>query len=268
MRHYTFLALLAVTLITIYAGVSLAIDNYNAPKFFSPPVIDGKLTEWSNVPGVFLTGSKTVTGQLDGKDVYNTWETLGVETWESDADLSATWRAAWDDGTFYFSALVKDDKHENKGSGDSIWNGDGVQFTIDPTNAKKDYGNYVYEYGYSLTTKPSVWRWSVNPASKGETSKYAIVRDDSAGTTIYEVAIPVGDIAPAQLAAGKVIGFSVIVNENDTSGGQGGWVGWGSHAIVYGKNADKTNNLTFVADVIGAVSPRGKIATLWGSIKN
>ena len=246
----------------------MAVENYKASKFGTPPVIDGKLNEWSKVQGVFLTGSLTVTGKLDATDAYKNWETLGVETWTSDADLSATFYAAWDDSNFYFACLAKDEKHENKGAGDSIWNGDALQLAIDPTNAKKDYGNWVYEYGYALTTKPLVFRWSVNPASKGETSKFAIVRDDATGTTTYEIAIPGGDIAPAVLAAGKVLGFSMILNENDTSGGQGGWIGWGSHAIVYGKNAPKTNDLTFVADVVSAVSSGSKLSTTWGSIKN
>jgi len=146
MKRYTFMALLVVILVTLLASISMAVENYNALKFGAPPVIDGNLSEWSNVPGVFLTGSLTVTGQLDAHDVYNNWETLGVETWTSDADLSTTWRAAWDDNNFYFSAFVKDDIHLNTGSGDSIWNGDGIQMAIDPTNAKVDYNNYVYEY--------------------------------------------------------------------------------------------------------------------------
>ena len=268
MKRYTFTALLVVILITLLASISMAVENYKAPKFGTPPVIDGKLNEWSNVPGVFLTGSLTVTGQLDGTDVYKDWETLGVETWESDADLSATFYAAWDDSNFYFACLAKDEKHENKGAGDGIWNGDALQLAIDPTNAKKDYGNWVYEYGYALTTTPLVFRWSVNPASTGETSTFAIVRDDAAGTTTYEIAIPGGDIAPAVLAVGKVLGISMVLNENDASGGQGGWLGWGPHAIVYGKNATKTNDLTFVADVASAVSSGSKLSTTWGSIKN
>jgi len=268
MKRYTFMALLAVVLITLFAGITMAVENYDAPKFATPPVIDGKLNEWSNIPGVFLTGSLTVTGQVDGHDVYNDWETLGVETWESDADLSATFYAAWDDSDFYFACLVKDDVHGNAGSGDGIWNGDALQVTIDPTNAKVDYGNWVYEYGYALTTTgASVFRWSVNPASTGETSTFAIVRDDVAGTTTYEIAIPKGDIAPAVLAVGKVLGLSMIVNENDTSGGQGGWVGWGSHAIVYGKTAPNLNDLTLTADLASAVSSGGKLTTTWGSIK-
>jgi hypothetical protein len=59
----------------------------------------------------------------------------------------------------------------------------------------------------------------------------------------------------------------MIVNENDTSGGQGGRVGWGSHAIVYGKNAPKTNNLTLSAQTPSAVGPSGKLAVTWGAIK-
>ncbi|MBM3210801.1 hypothetical protein FJZ33_01175 [Candidatus Poribacteria bacterium] len=256
-----------IAVFAVLASSVMAVDNYNALKMVKTPTIDANLGEWKGVKGVSLTGSKTVTGKLDDKDMYNNWETLGKETWDNDADLSAVWYAAWDDNTFYFAAAVKDEKHENKGTKDSIWNGDCIQFTIDPTNAKTTYANAVYEYGYALTTKPEVWRWSTNTATKGETSKYAIVRDDKAGTTTYEVAIPKTDIAPADLTAGKVLGFSMIINENDISGGQGGWLGWGPHAIVYGKNADKTNNLTLSAGTISPVSPGGKLATSWGSMK-
>lgn len=269
MRRYVFTALFVVILITLFTGISAGLDTYKAAKFNVAPTIDGKLSDWSGVTGVFLTGSTTVTGTVDGKDVYKNWETLGVETWTSDADLSATWYVAWDDNNLYFAALVKDDIQKNDQTDPaSIWNGDGVQFTIDPTNAKKDYANYVYEYGYALAAgKPMVYRWSVNPASKGENSKYAIVRDNTAGTTTYEVAIPKGDIAPADISAGKTLGFSVIFNENDTSGGQGGWLGWGAHAIVYGKNAANLNDLAIVGGVVSAVNPGGKLASVWGSIK-
>lgn len=267
MRLGIILTSLVLALTTLVVTASYSAESYKAYKVSVPPNIDGDLSEWANVPGVFLTGSTTKTGELDGKDLFKNWETLGVETWTSDADLSATWYVTWDDNNLYFACLVKDEKHENKGSGDSIWNGDGIQFTIDPTNAKKDYFNVVYEYGFALTTKPSVWRWSTNTATKGENSKFNIVRDDSAGTTKYEIAIPEGDIAPAELVAGNVLGFSVIINENDVSGGQGGWLGWYPHAIVYGKNAGKLGDLILSEEIASAVQPIGKITTTWGDMK-
>lgn len=265
MKSFGILA--TIVIFTIFASSVMAVENYNAVKMAKPPTIDGNLNDWSGVPGKFLTGSKTVTGQVDGKDVYKDWETLGKETWDSDADLSVTWYAAWDDNNFYFAALVKDDKHENKQTGANIWNGDNIQFTIDPTNAKTNYANFVYEYGYALTTKPEVWRWTTHTATKGESSKYVVVRNNSAGTTTYEVSIPEGNIAPADLSAGKVLGFAVIVNENDSSGGQGGWLGWGAHALVYGKEANKLNNLTLSAQTPSSVSSAGKLAVTWGAIK-
>ncbi len=265
MKSFGILATIAI--ITMFAGSVMAAENYNAANMAKAPAIDGNLSDWSGVKGASLTGSKTVTGKVDDKDVYKDWETLGVETWDSDADLSVTWYAGWDANTFYFAALVKDDKHENKQTGANIWNGDNIQFALDPTNAKKDYANVVYEYGYALTTKPEVYRWSTNTATKGETSKYAVVRNDGAGTTTYEASIPKTDIAPADLAAGKILGFAIIVNENDTSGGQGGWLGWGAHALVYGKKGDRTNNLTLSAQTPSAVGPGGKLAVTWSAIK-
>jgi hypothetical protein len=200
--------------------------------------------------------------------VYNDWETLGVETWENDADQSVMWYATWDASNFYFACEVRDEFHENAQTGGSIWNGDNVQFTIDPVNAKAEYGDHVYEYGYALTTTgQEVYRWATHTATAGENSTFVVIRDDSAGTTTYEVAIPKDDIAPIDLVAGNVIGFGIIVNENDTSGGQGGWLGWGAHALVYGKNADKLEDLTLSTQVAAAVNATGKLSTTWGSIK-
>jgi hypothetical protein len=270
MRSYTFAILATIVFsVTILIGSAVAIENYDALKVAVPPTIDGNLGDWSGVPGVFLTGSTSVTGTLDGEDLYKDWETLGVETWESDADISATWYVTWDANNLYFACEVRDEFHENTQTGVNIWNGDNVQFAIDPVNAKGGYADHVYEYGYALTTTGlEVWRWATHTATAGENSTFVVVRDDSAGTTIYEAAIPKDDIAPIDLAAGNVIGFSLIANDNDVSGGQGGWVGWGSHAVVYGKEAGKLNDLTLSAQVAAAVSPNCKLSTTWGSIKN
>jgi len=136
---------------------------------------------------------------------------------------------------------------------------------------KVTYAGNVYEYGYALagpegSEKPSVGRWFTNPASKGETSKYAILRDEAKKTTTYEIQIPEGDIAPAELSAGKKIGWSIVVNDSDTCNCLGGWVGWASR-VVYGKKAEPMADLIFSAGVITAVKPAGKLAITWGDMK-
>jgi hypothetical protein len=216
--------------------------------------IDGDLKDWSSVEGVFL-----------GKDY---WEALG-EAYTDENDLSATWWVLWDENNLYVAIKAVDDVHQNTKTGDAIYAGDGIQFAIDPTGQKKVHSGNAYEYGYALASgKPSVWRWITNPASKGETSEYAIVRDEAAKTTIYEIRVPVGDIAPAELKVDGKIGWSLIVNESDACDCQGGWVGWGSRAIVYGKKVEPMGDLIFSSATPTAVESFRKLSTLWGKIKS
>jgi len=220
------------------------------------PTIDGKLDDWGFVKGIFL-----------GEDF---WEPLG-ENYESENDLSATWFVTWGEGNLYVAIKAKDDVHQNTKAGDTIYAGDGVQFSIDPTGEKEVHGGNVYEYGYSLAgakgkEKPAVWRWYTNPASKGETSEFMILRDEATKTTTYEICVPEGDIAPTIIEAGGIIGWSIIVNDADTCDCQGGWVGWASRAIVFGKLATPMADLIFSEKTI-AVSPQGKFTITWGEIK-
>jgi len=214
--------------------------------------IDGKLNDWNLVKGVFL-----------GKDF---WEANG-EAYSGENDLSLTWWVVWDQNNLYIAFAVKDDVHQNTKAGDTIYAGDGVQFSIDPTGEKVTHASNVYECGYALAGgKPSVCRWSTNPATKGENSEYMILRDEATKMTNYEIRIPVGDIAPAKLIAGKSIGWSFVMNESDTCDCQGGWIGWASRAIVFGKAATPMSDLIFSGTTI-AVSPQGMITTTWGELK-
>ena len=217
------------------------------------PKIDGNLDDWKYVDGKFL-----------GKEF---WEALG-EQYSGEKDLSATWWAIWDKDNLYVAFNVVDDVHQNTKAGDTIYAGDGIQICIDPTGKKTTHSGVCYEYGYALAGgKLSVWRWATNPASKGENSEFAIVRDESKKVTIYEIRIPVGDIAPAELAANKTIGWGLVVNESDSCDCQGGWVGWASRSIVFGKDATALATMVFSAKTV-AVSPQGTITTTWGSLKN
>ncbi len=215
--------------------------------------IDGNLDDWKYVEGKFL-----------GKDF---WEALG-EQYSGENDLSVTWWTIWDKNNLYVAFSVKDDTHQNSKGGDTIYAGDGIQICIDPTGKRATHSGVCYEYGYALAGgKLAVWRWMTNPATKGENSEFAIVRDESKKMTYYEIRIPVGDIAPTELDVNKTIGWGFVVNESDSCDCQGGWIGWASRSIVHGKDATALANMIFSAKTV-AVSPKGSIATTWGAIKN
>jgi len=56
-------------------------------------------------------------------------------------------------------------------------------------------------------------------------------------------------------------------NDSDQDAkGQKGWVGWGNHTIVYGKNPEEMQTLV-LGTPITAVNARGKLTTTWETLK-
>lgn len=256
MKIFTILAIVSIFVFVI-GGIATA-ETYEAPKASAPPIIDGDLDDWAGVPEMILGG--------------DTWEANGG-TWDNDADLSMTLMIMWDVDNLYVASLVSDEAHINvQTDAGSIWNGDGVQYMVDPTGNRTDTTDVVYEFGYSLaganSDTPMSNRWMQNAsAPAGFESEYDVVRDDSAGTTTYEICLPKEQIAPAVLAEGNTLGFGVIANDGDPDAeGQAGWVGWGSGGIVFGKDATELQELV-LSGMITAVQPSGKLTATWGGIK-
>ena len=235
----------------------MTVESYEAPEASAPPSIDGDLGEWAGVPELALGG--------------DTWEANGG-TWDDEDDLSMTLMIQWDAENLYVASVVKDEAHINTKDGASIWDGDCVQYMVDPTGNLTDTDNVVYEFGYALaganSDTPMLTRWLQNASAPGNfESEFAVVRDDGIGETVYEVCLPKAQIAPAELVEGEVLGFGAIANDGDPGAeGQKGWVGWGSHAIVFGKDATELQEL-ILSGVLTAVEPTSKLTTTWGSIK-
>jgi hypothetical protein len=263
MRRLLFLLVISV-FIAFISGVSIAQDEeYVALKISKPPVIDGNLAEWADVEGVFL----------------DEWEELGG-TSEGPEDISLTFYVIWDDNNLYFAADVTDDEQLHENTGDTIWNGDSFQIGIDPTGERPPGGfaGVSFEYNFGLDSGDKVVLSRLHGHPEGWPSIFvdnlknedelAIVRDDANGKTYFEMRIPAEDLAPAEFAAGKQIGFGLIYNDSDKDHpGQTGWVGWGSQAIVFGKDNAMMNVVIFSGEFI-AVSPGGKLASNWGHVKS
>lgn len=256
MRSLSFLII--ISLGTVFAGSSLLAQDevYEALRTEDPPKIDGDLGDrtWQWTEGVYL----------------EEWEELGGSS-KGPEDISLTFYVVWDDDNLYFAAEVSDDEQLHENTGDNIWNGDSIQMAIDPTGERQiagfDGNSYEYNFGLDLNDKVVLSRLFGHPDSKGNEAELMIVRDDDKEKTYYELRIPAEDIAPAEFGAGKQIGFGMIYNDGDEAHpGQTGWVGWGSQAIVFGKDNTQMNLLIFSAEFV-AVSPGGKLADTWGHVK-
>lgn len=179
-------------------------------------VIDGDLAEWSD--GEFTA----VTSPL------------------------GTARAAvrWSSDGLLFAFAVQDESFVQTHTGGDIWSGDSVQMglTVVPSN-EIGYDAHVVEFGVARSVDgPLVWCWY--GGAGGHTGRVeaaaAAVRTDGDWTR-YEAWLPARTLAGIPLAAGTVLGFSYIANDDDGAGFRGA-IQW-TRGMSGGKDASAFGDL-------------------------
>ncbi|WP_438350244.1 hypothetical protein ACP8HI_06170 [Paenibacillus sp. FA6] len=143
-------------------------------------------------------------------------------------DFSGNLWSTYDSEHLYMVARVHDDVFSQSKQGDEIWAGDSIQFAVSAGMPGENL--QWYEYGMALTSQgPELYRWM---APQGvETGSIAnpdlqITRDEETKDTIYQLALPWGELAPIVPSDG-ILSLSIVVNEND-SNVRKGYVEWGS----------------------------------------
>ncbi len=190
------------------------LDFTSAQFIAKKPEIDGVISdgEWlgtwmcaDDVTNVFYI-DKAYEGQWDGKE---------------DLSLSSL-KLMWDDKNLYLSATVKDDMHWQKYGPDTLWKGDSIQFGIEDKNRSvvAPTNNYFTEIGVALLpTGPTVYRFSTLYENKiGIVENCQVSVSRSGSDTVYELAIPWDELfyGNYQIDESKVLGFSMLVNDNDS----------------------------------------------------
>lgn len=198
--------------------ITKKISFLGAEKAGVAPEIDGVFadSEWSDA----------MEFKLDNpSQVVNYEDYTGVD------DLSTAGYLKWDSNRLYMAAAVKDDVHNQANSDGNIWNGDGIQFAIDPQRMSATKATAWNEIGMALNNQSVVntYRWSaINGKTTGALPNMicSIVRDENTKTTIYEASIPWTDILPdgQTIDEGSDIGFSFLVNDSDGDGTSRGWI--------------------------------------------
>ena len=180
-----------------------------ADKSNAAPVIDGVIdtaSEWSNSAVFNLNKVEQTAGSIPHYDP---------------AKLNGTGYVTWDDNNLYVSVLVKDEIHHQPNSGGNIWQGDGIQFAIDPERATGVTGQSHYEYGFALSQEGEQkwsWRAAYGRATGELTDVQAnIKRDEANKTTAYEIAVPLNSILAdgKKLGSANELGFSLVINNSD-----------------------------------------------------
>ena len=175
----------------------------------TPPSIDGRLSEWSDVPP---TTSPFLVHQATG--------------WDGSRDLEATWRLGWDADNLYVALNVVDDVHVQTQSGNRIFRGDSAEMQID-TAPQADASRLnprtyqiVLSPGNFVSLDASAWRFRGTtagqlPDAPGHNIEVEALQTDTGYT--LEAAIPWDDlnVSPAE---GMVLGLALNVNDNDQPG--------------------------------------------------
>ena len=247
---------------TVITAVALLICTMNLPvdakrdkEYVAKQIInlkvDGKLNEWERAEIVAFDELKDVGGGIPKA-----------------SDFTGQGRVAWsaqDPTRIYFAVEITDDELQDIFAADNKWwEDDSVEFMFDFDNGM---------------VRDSLVQWTLgangkdlSAAASKQNTEWVLIKDGN--DYIYEVAIDptkqrgnanfanpgVGDKFKAK--AGLTIGLSFHANdcENGKREHQIGWMPGGAwDALTYG-------DLTFDDEIL-AVAPAGKLAVVWGSLK-
>jgi hypothetical protein len=194
----------------------------------------------------------------------DTWEPLGG-TWDDNDDLSATLQVVWEPDGLFFKFIVTDEEFIAEGG--NPWENDGIQMAIDASAGEIPAGfpngtTHLYNFGIADGWIPEAGDF------QGD-AEIVMERDDAAAENQFEWYMPVEIFADkgTELGGGMEIAFAIIANDSDPGAeGQTGWIGWGNHTIVFGKNPEEMQTLE-LQDQVLAVDVVGKLATAWGALK-
>lgn len=168
--------------------------------------LGGDFGQWQQYTGI----------ALPAKDSQNK-----VNGWTGPEDLSAKAYFAHDAANFYLGVQVTDDAR-NPLPGGNNWQGDGIQFAFGDTA----FGSFRTEYGVALGNdgQPDISRYADGQASHPPSAIEMNLRQDGNVTT-YALRIPWTAAMQGAPAAGQLVPFTLLVNDNDGSG-RDGYIEW------------------------------------------
>lgn len=152
----------------------------------------------------------------------------------------------YDSKYLYMTATLHQSVFYNPNQAVDSWSADDVQFAVSPAVADGTaQQNSVYTaFDVALTPDgPQIYRFE-SPLSIGllTDAHLRVVRNNTAGTTTYYLALPWHDIAATTPSLGR-IGVTWLTNVNLNDGhGRLGWFQWGS-GFGFGRNPSKFNIL-------------------------
>jgi hypothetical protein len=254
--------IIVIGLTTLLLDANVGAEEIDAAKEDEYPVlkrgnfeieIDTEFKDWRFSEYVLVMGKAT-------------WEAHQGGTWDDADDLTAELQIVYDEENLYFALVVKDDEYVAEAG--NPWENDGIQLAINALTK-------TFPPPAGITDETHLYNFSIRDGWQQERGLFLgdaeieMNRDDKAKETLFEWRMPVEIFAKkgTKLEAGKKIAFAIIANDSDKNAkGQTGWVGWGNHTIVFGKNPEEMKTI-ILSDKSMTVNPSGKLAITWGALK-
>lgn len=174
-----------------------------------------------------------ITPEIDGIISPGEWDNCQVienepytptKTWTGNDDASFKIYRKWDDENFYMAVDVADDIQSQPFTGVTIWQGDCIQFALDPAR-KEGVGISTVDYfemGLAMSDDKQelmtyVWYADLVIKKDRAISSYTgKVRRTEDNHTIYEIAIPWQYLGCTGIGENACIGFSAAYMDKDS----------------------------------------------------
>lgn len=184
--------------------------------------IDGRLEDWADLPTIELNReSQVILGTVRPEGDPN--PALHFE-WDGPEDLSGVVRTAWDESNLCLGIEVKDkgllaNAPRKLGNQQAQYEGDCVEVFLDFEEKEgKGYGPNTWQIYFVPPTDdfPSISWFVFQPAAKELVGVQAVGKtsEDAYG---IEAKIPWVNFAPFKPSTGKVIGFDLAIDDQDSA---------------------------------------------------
>jgi len=182
--------------------------NRHAPRLQRAFRADGVLDEWGK-PSLTLDGAEDVFPVYRRFAPFNYYGRL-LQPWQGPGDVSGKVYLGWDGEALCLAVEVTDDRHFNTKGGDGIANGDALQMGL--VTAEGVHWNI----GAALTNAGVAFhQWEGKGDTLAKTADCAVVRDDNARATRYELRLP---LAALGLKPGAECGLNIVLFDDDGDG--------------------------------------------------
>lgn len=184
---------------TLSPTATVSVRSLTSRYATTPPTVDGGLAEWTQPELVVLKAA--------------TADTVTFQPNPAPSDISAEVRSFWDGSYLYLGASVSDDQIRSDSG--SIWDDDSIEFGIDGANDQAAYGTDDHQITVSADGRVADYG-NLLPADVLATFKVA-VKQRTGGYDV-EVAIPLSYLGAGAFSEGKIMGFTVGLNDDDDGG--------------------------------------------------